>query len=460
MLRALQGLVTAVTLLAFATVTAEAQVNMLAPVLKSNSKGTFKPYTAKGNAEFDVTVRLYEDSAADIQIEDDSRMPWEETLAFSVQGKAELPASDPASGEYSLYVPVDGFVDLNIGAQTSTPLPADLGSGFVYFTTEVTPYKKGVAQTPYDESPTKLLARSAPERYMSLVDIDDGQGGAAKTLRLKGANLQIVDGSGATAGSLNGLGNLIVGYNELRGGGDDRTGSHNIVVGREHNYTKSGGFVSGLHNTLEAGHATVSGGYNNTASGNYSSVSGGSYNTASSTSSSVSGGLGNESSAPYSSVSGGAYNTAGGYGSSVSGGLENSVSGGYASVSGGYHNEAEGYTAWIGGGSNNLASGGGASVSGGYGNEAGGSYASVSGGRSNTASGNYSSVSGGQSNGASGSSASVSGGWTNTASGFNSSVSGGQTNTASSFQSSVSGGANRSATSTSDWAAGALFEDS
>ena len=430
MLRALQGLVTAVTLLAFATVTAEAQVNMLAPVLKSNSKGTFKPYKAKGNAEFDVTVRLYEDSAADIQIEDDSRMPWEETLAFSVQGKAELPASDPASGEYSLYVPVDGFVDLNIGAQTSTPLPADLGSGFVYFTTEVTPYKKGVAQTPYDESPTKLLARSAPERYMSLVDIDDGQGGAAKTLRLKGANLQIVDGSGATAGSLNGLGNLIVGYNELRGGGDDRTGSHNIVVGREHNYTKSGGFVSGLHNTLEAGHATVSGGYNNTASGNYSSVSGGSYNTASSTSSSVSGGLGNESSAPYSSVSGGAYNT------------------------------AEGYTAWIGGGSNNLASGGGASVSGGYGNEAGGSYASVSGGRSNTASGNYSSVSGGQSNGASGSSASVSGGWTNTASGFNSSVSGGQTNTASSFQSSVSGGANRSAPSTSDWAAGALFEDS
>ena len=65
--------------------------------------------------------------------------------------------------------------------------------------------------------------------------------GAGIDLRLSGANLCIVNGLGATD-SMNGLGNLIVGYQELRnasvindpgpgGGPDVRTGSHNIVVG-------------------------------------------------------------------------------------------------------------------------------------------------------------------------------------------------------------------------------------
>ena len=48
---------------------------------------------------------------------------------------------------------------------------------------------------------------------------------------IDGANLHIRNGSGYTHVGINGLGNLIVGYNELRAVGDDRTGSHNIVVG-------------------------------------------------------------------------------------------------------------------------------------------------------------------------------------------------------------------------------------
>lgn len=300
----------ACTLLAATVATsAEAQVNALAPVLKSNSKGAFKPFKAKGNAEFDVTIRLYEDSAGTIQIEDDSRVPWEETLAFSVKGKTVLPASDPAAGSYSLYIPVDGFVDLNIGAKT--PLPSDLGDGFVFFTTQVTPYKKGAPQAPYLESPTKLL-NAAFLDVMSIVQIPDGLGGTKKTLRIEGVNLQVVNGEGTTTGSLDGLGNLIVGYNELRGVDDNRSGSHNIVVGMQHNYTRAGGLLSGNKNTLSGDFASVSGGYSNTASGYHSSVSGGANNEAYGERASVSGGQSNSASGLRASVSGGFARTAAG----------------------------------------------------------------------------------------------------------------------------------------------------
>ena len=72
-----------------------------------------------------------------------------------------------------------------------------------------------------------------------------------------------------------GAGEIIVGYNELRGGGNDRTGSHNIVVGRYHNYSSHGGLVVGQGNAITGQFATVSGGNGNRAAGDYSSVSGG-----------------------------------------------------------------------------------------------------------------------------------------------------------------------------------------
>ena len=45
-----------------------------------------------------------------------------------------------------------------------------------------------------------------------------------------GVNVHVRDGSGGTDGAVNGLGNLIVGYNE--DSGDTRSGSHNLVVGQ------------------------------------------------------------------------------------------------------------------------------------------------------------------------------------------------------------------------------------
>lgn len=99
---------------------------------------------------------------------------------------------------------------------------------------------------------------------MSLVTID-----GKPTVRFSGVNVQVVDGSDDTGGTTNGLGNLIVGYNEDAGtdGADTRTGSHNVVIGNEHSYTSFGGFLAGLNNTTSARFASVSGGVGNTASG-------------------------------------------------------------------------------------------------------------------------------------------------------------------------------------------------
>jgi hypothetical protein len=240
-------------------------------------------------------------------------------------------------------------------------------------------------------------------------------GSTNNELVITGANLRIVNGLGNTD-TTNGLGNLIVGYNEPRTDPtfppDVRTGSHNVVVGRQHNFSSFGGLVVAQFNEISGPWASVSGGQHNTASSLNASVSGGVFGTASGESASVSGGNGNTASGVASWVSGGQFNTAGGnFFSSVSGGALNTASG---------------------------------------------DNASVCGGGGNTASGNGASVCGGGDSTASGDGASVSGGQFNTASGLNSSVSGGEHNTASGDFSSVSGGKNRSAPGTDNWAAGAL----
>jgi hypothetical protein len=131
------------------------------------------------------------------------------------------------------------------------------------------------------------------------------------------ANLHIVNGLGRTDCGTeeepipdcpNGLGNLIVGYNEPRefeGTENIRTGSHNVVVGQEHNFSRFGGLVVGLRNEISGNFTVVSSGTGNMASADLASVSGGQGNTASSGGASVSGGFGNTASGLSASVSGG-----------------------------------------------------------------------------------------------------------------------------------------------------------
>jgi len=314
------------------------------------------------------------------------------------------------------------------------------------------------------------------------------------------ANLYIQSGSGATDGTVNGKGNLIIGYNESRGSGNDvRTGSHNLIVGSRHNYSKYGGIVVGHWNTISGQYSSVSGGRNNTASGNYSFVAGGGSenslygNKAFGDYTAILGGDVNIAGDPgltdhtigmYSTVCGGGGNIASGIESSIGGGLNNTASGKRSMVSGGRNNIASGdCSSVVGGGSSDPTAGNkafahysailggignqagdsalvdhsigqGSTVSGGNWNAASGEASSISGGDSNKALGNYSSVSGGGGNQAQGVSSSISGGWYNITSGKASSVSGGTENTASGFYSSVSGGYKGTANGTSSSVSG------
>jgi hypothetical protein len=179
--------------------------------------------------------------------------------------------------------------------------------------------------------------------HVTLVTDDAGR----PEIVITGANLRIVNGLGSTdctdeAGKPipdcpNGLGNLIVGYNELRNDPnfpDVRTGSHNVVVGSQHGFSRFGGLVVGTFNTISGDFAVVSGGTFNTASSNYAAVSGGAGNTASG------GG---------SAVSGGNDNTASGTLAAVSGGQGNTASGPLAAVSGGRNRTAAGEADWVAG---------------------------------------------------------------------------------------------------------------
>lgn len=290
----------------------------------------------------------------------------------------------------------------------------------------------------------------ALESYVTVDEVSDPRG---PLVQLSGINLQIVNGMGGTA-TINGLGNVIIGYDEINSrvdyyhcsdgaypymtGCEDsgalwshnhKSGSHYLVVGSENNYSQYGGLVAGYQNFVNRAYSTVTGGRQNVASGQYSSVSGGGFSRAGGDDSSVNGGYMNTAAGDSSSIGGGSNNRAGASYSSAIGGFMNVASGPYSSVSGGYSNTAEGNSSSVGGGGNNTSSGGGSIVNGGTHNESSGDESSVSGGRYNIASG---------------SAASVSGGGHNTSSG-----SGG----------SVSGGNGREAGGLHDWAAGSLWED-
>jgi len=157
-------------------------------------------------------------------------------------------------------------------------------------------------------------------------------------LHFVGCNVHIVNGQGSTQ-TQNGLGNLVVGYNEDAAtqakAPSVRTGSHNIVTGLGHSYTSSGGLVAGRLNKISGLYATVTGGSENSATAAHSSVTGGKENVASQPNSTVVGGQQNQANGVLSSVTAGFGNQATGAHSSVSGGMSNTASGQLSNVSGG-----------------------------------------------------------------------------------------------------------------------------
>jgi hypothetical protein len=216
--------------------------------------------------------------------------------------------------------------------------------------------------------PGSLQAQGTPEQRVGVLEgklarvfvVNNGA-----DLVISGANLHIANGLGGTQTN-NGLGNLVIGYNEPRGGGQDvRTGSHNLVLGQLNNFSSFGGIVGGVQNTSSGPFASIVTGFNNQAtafyafcatgrdnipSANYASVTGGQGNAASGLLSSISGGASNAASGATSWVGGGNFNTAFGQLSSVSGGQENAATNTYASVNGGFANQAGGSWSTVSGG--------------------------------------------------------------------------------------------------------------
>ena len=198
-----------------------------------------------------------------------------------------------------------------------------------------------------------LVANNSVLRLDGYLSLDDSNP-ARPTALFGGINIQVVNGVGGTS-TINGLGNVIIGYDETRqphyrvypevcsmgsavtkadcvGQGfvwsvNHKSGSHNLVVGGAHRYSQYGGLVVGYANTINGPYATVAGGAYNAASGRGSSVSGGRVNAARGEESSVTGGHYNVAQVRSSSVNGGSENLARGILSTVSGGQQNEASG-------------------------------------------------------------------------------------------------------------------------------------
>jgi hypothetical protein len=141
---------------------------------------------------------------------------------------------------------------------------------------------------------------------------------SGNTLRFTRMNVQIENGEGSSA-SVNGLGNLILGYNESP---RVQTGSHNLLLGQDLEFGSYGDIVDGYRDTVTGPYSEVLGD-GNTVNGFYSSITAGYNNNAKGDWSAITGGSSNQASGYYSTVVGGANNLASDSSGSILGGCAN-----------------------------------------------------------------------------------------------------------------------------------------
>ena len=135
-------------------------------------------------------------------------------------------------------------------------------------------------------------------------------------VQITGANVQLRDCPVVDGFGCDGYGNLIIGHNEAREDDpltvdidestreEDRSGSHNLVIGPGHHYNWHYNVISGDRNTALGSYGALLGGQLNEV-GIGSVVVGGSGNTAESGGNTITGGSGNTVSGVHSSISGG-----------------------------------------------------------------------------------------------------------------------------------------------------------
>jgi hypothetical protein len=223
----------------------------------------------------------------------------------------------------------------------------------------------GTGSTPSCSSGTPVLAPT----YVA-----SGVGGKP-TVQFSTVNVQVVSGSGTTNGTVNGEGNLIVGYAE-NAGSHKQTGSNDLVVGTNNGWASYGEIVGGNNDQAVGAYATAVG-LSNYASGS-ESLAAGHANTTSATAASVTGGQSNTASAAESSVTGGQYNHASDPFASVAGGCDNLAGSGTQpngtcattgdeAILGGFTNATTAFGSSVSGGENNKATGPTSSILGGNG---------------------------------------------------------------------------------------------
>ncbi|TNE43109.1 MAG: hypothetical protein EP343_34450 [Deltaproteobacteria bacterium] len=312
------------------------------------------------------------------------------------------------------------------------------------------------------EGPTGSGLSTKEKEYLNALQETVKVDPTARKVTFDNVNVHIENGLQKTA-SVNGRGNLIVGYHETGGQSRTRTGSHNIILGPEHSYSSYGSFVAGKNNQSTGAHASVLGGQDNLAEGEMSTVVGGNLNKTYGPESSILGGQNNQTGAPkdkfsgqYGAVSGGERNIAVGLFSSVSGGIQNVAEGIDSSVSGGEQNTAWSVASSVTGGLNNDAGSASnrqetshATVNGGRNNIIYAKFAVINGGFTNKVTGTYGSVHGGSQNEASGEASTVVGGNGNKATQKEATALGGNLNQATSEHATVLGGKGNKATATS-----------
>jgi hypothetical protein len=204
---------------------------------------------------------------------------------------------------------------------------------------------KGITTLASLQNQINLVASNPALQLGPFVSVDPNPENFVKgpNIVFRGANIHIESGSGATddhAGTYGtattGLGNLIIGYDEVAfttPNSYTRTGSNNLIVGDYHQFSSYGGVIFGTSNTLSGGYAVVLGGGSNRAYGFGSAIVAGVNN--------ITGtnplGTGN---GDYCVILGGNQNFAKGTVNVLVGGVQNETdSGGYESVIlGGYNN--------------------------------------------------------------------------------------------------------------------------
>lgn len=203
------------------------------------------------------------------------------------------------------------------------------------------------------------------------VDLNQKVGVVGPNIVFHGANIHIVNGMGSTA-IINGTGNLIIGYDEDPGlaptftfpgqvpipfggtnGADgtpvvlqtgDRGGSHNLVIGRWHKFTRTafGGFLGGEFNKIQNEADSITGGLLNISylQGKWATIVGGAMNStgAGELSTILGGEFNGTGGATFCTVVGGYSNAAQNYYAVTLGGQDNVCGGQYSVILGGFTN--------------------------------------------------------------------------------------------------------------------------